>query len=105
MMTSRPARTMCARVRVLLCLASVILLACLPVFHHHPAPTKAAPVGQSDQSCTLCAVFAGISVDGVVPDVDIPPCPTLLSTMSVDTPISHAGATCADGRAPPLPTV
>ena len=101
MMTSKPARSMGARVRVLLCLASVVLLALLPVIHHHPAPTKAAPAGQSDQSCTLCAVFSGMAVDGVIPSIATP---TLLPTQLAQSPVLvvfEVADLCVDGRAPP----
>lgn len=105
MMTSKPARTVGARVRVLLCLVSAVLLALLPVIHHHQAPAKAVPAGQSDQSCTLCAVFAGMAVDGVIPSIAIP---VLLPTQIAQSPaplVFEVADLSVDGRAPPQRSV
>ena len=101
MTTFKPARTVGARVRVLLCLVSVVLLALLPVVHHHQAPSKAAPAGQSDQSCTLCAVFAGMAVDGSIPSIATPTLIPSLLVQSSGLLVFEVADLCVDGRAPP----
>jgi hypothetical protein len=65
MKTSRPERTRLSRVRALMGLTAVIVLALSPALHHHP-PEPSSPVsGQPGIQCTLCAVFQGMEPPGL----------------------------------------
>jgi len=105
MKTSRSARPEGARMRVLLCLVWAMLLAWLPVVHHHPMPASAASPGPSDQSCTLCVVLAGMDLDGYTPSLGAPPLLSSLIVRSTGLPVSQAADTPVDGRAPPTRSI
>jgi len=88
--------------RVLLCFVWAMLLAWLPVIHHHPMPASPASPGPSDQSCTLCVVFAGIDIDGFTPSIDAPPLPQIASIRTTGLLlVSQTARVSVDGRAPP----
>ena len=101
MTTSRPASTRLSKVRFLLGLTAVGLLALLPVLHHHAPDADGSPSGPAGKPCSLCAIFSSIEAPAIGGPSIPPPVVEPVRAAASILPLEQAHLSGIASRAPP----